>query len=114
MDENDLLSHSLAVLSDSTKVDSDHVPTTQKPGKKGKNDDKNADKDFRENVSKSFSELAKNQSINQLRLEKKELRRLKAELRECDDDEDRADIQEAIKDSNEIIEFLKKTFRNEN
>ena len=97
------------MLSDATKADSDHIPSTENTTKKGKGSDKNSDKEFRENVSKLFSELAKNQSINQLCLEKKELRRLKAELRECDDEEDCTDIEEAMKDSNKIIASLKKT-----
>ena len=60
MDENDLLSHSLAVLSDTTKADSDYVPSTENTTKKGKGSDNNSDKEFRGNVSKSFSDLAKN------------------------------------------------------
>ena len=70
-DENELLRHSLAQLSDDTKVDSDHVPKTSLTTKKGgKNSN---DQDFKMGVSKAFKELSKTKSCSELRLEKKSL-----------------------------------------
>ena len=107
-DDHELLSHSLAKLSDDAKVDLTTVPPTSNACNKDKTKEKLAEKEFRENVSKSFSELARNQTLSQLRQEKMDLRKHESDLRNCDDEDERKELQQEIVDSEKITSTLKK------
>ena len=72
LDTHNLLSHSLAKLSDETKVDSIHVPERSGSGHKGKGADKKSDQEFKDKILTSFSALAISQVIKELRQEKSE------------------------------------------
>ena len=108
-DDNDLLSHSLAKLSDETRANSRSVPVTCTSPTRTRNDDKKTDVEFKEKVSASFETLAKSQAIKELRQEKIERRKLSKALNECDDDDEKKELQSEIKDSDKIISDLKKS-----
>ena len=109
-DLNNLLSHTLAKLSDEVRVDSENTPSTTTVNGNDRNSiispDKKAEQTFKESVSKSFNELARGATTKQHREVKQDMRRMKKELRECDDDEEADDLKGEIKDYEKIIEKL--------
>ena len=108
-DDDHLLSHSLCKLSDSVRVDSANVPLTNMatPGSAGKDDDKKFDRDFKEKVSSSFSQLACDNSLNQCRVEKKNFRELRCECKDCSDEEEKIMLKKDMEDSEKILNALK-------
>ena len=111
-DLNNLLSHTLAKLSDEVRVDSENTPSTTTVGGHNRNSlispDKKAEQMFKESVSKSFHELARGATIKQHREVKQDMREFKKELRECVDDEEAEDLKGEINDCEKIIEKLNK------
>ena len=106
-DENDLLAHSLAKLSDDVRVDSDNVPNTMETSKINKLKDQKADEKFKKDVSEAFMQLSRSATLKEHREASKNLRSLKSDLRKCNDEEEKEDIKEDIADSEQIVQKLK-------
>ena len=50
------------------------------------------DQSFKKDVSRAFQEFSKSKLYSELRQEKKELRKLKSELKECDSDDEEKSV----------------------
>ena len=87
-DENDLLSHALAKLSDDVLVDSDNIPSATDPSKRENKDKKNDDK-LKTAVATAFKQSSRSVSLKEYREASKTLRELKLDLRKCDDEDEK-------------------------
>ena len=114
IDENDLLAHSLAKLSDEVRVDSDNVPNTMENTKICNNNnkllspDKMAEQVFKESVSSSFHELARSNSVKQCMEIRSKLRKFKREMKEALDEDEEKDIKEEILYHEKLLATLNK------
>ena len=65
------------------------------------------EKEFKEKVSNSFSQLAHNNSLNQRRTEKKKIRELRRKHEDCIDEEEKNMLKKDVEDSENILNALK-------
>ena len=114
IDENDLLAHSLAKLSDEVRVDSDNMTNAMETTKthdannKLLSPDKMAEQVFKESVSSSFHELARSNSVKQCMEIRSKLRKFKRELKEALDEDEIKDMKEEILHHEKLLATLNK------
>ena len=107
-DDNHLISRTLCNLSDGLRVYSYHVPITiEVPGSASKEAEKKLEKEFKEKVSASFSQLVHNNSLNQHRIEKNNFRELASEYKDFDDNDEKIMLKKDMEESDKILPTLK-------
>ena len=97
-DENDMLAHSLAKLSDDVRVDSENVPNAMETPRTHNTNkllsrDKIAKQVFKESVSDSFHELARSNSVKKCVEIRNRLRKFIRELKDCLDEDKTKDTK---------------------
>ena len=104
-DENDVLAHSLAKLSDSGKVDSDNIPSTAEHISNEKSN--KIEENFKMDVSAAFKQLSRSVTLKEYREVTKNIRSLKADLRKSNDEEEKSDLRTDIFENEQIAKDLK-------
>ena len=113
IDDNDLLTHTLAKLSDEVRVDCDNVPNARETKKtyntnKLLSPDKMAEHVLKDKVSNSFHELARSNSAKQCMKIRSKLRKFKRELKDAIDEDEIKDIKEEILCHEKLLATLNK------
>ena len=90
-DENDLLAHILAKLSDLVRVDSDDTPATIEPSSKDKHN--KIEETFKMDISSDFLKLSCSVTLKENLKVIKNMRLLEADSRKSTDEEEKSDLR---------------------